>query len=308
MDYTQIKVNVDERVGVITLSHNPPRNSFTKRMLVEVLNALDEFEENDTVRCVMMNSEGPNFSMGADFDDIDEEWSGEGEIKETFSELGSGFNLAMQDLDIRGAGNLLGAEQSGFMEDLGYETYQKILNQAVTELKNDEFADMYAEEMAAGNHLTGDAFVEDCAVESDLEMYFPDTYVPGSAERMLLYRELDNISDDAALDAYRQRLIDRFGAMPHEGEELLQVVPLRRYGKSLGCEKIILKQGRMQMQFVSNPNSAYYKSATFDKVLNYIAANARRCDLKEVRGKRYMVVNGVPTVGEAVKVLLKIKE
>ena len=230
------------------------------------------------------------------------------EALENFSELGSGFNLAMQDLDIRGAGNLLGAEQSGFMEDLGYETYQKILNQAVTELKNDEFADMYAEEMAAGNHLTGDAFVEDCAVESDLEMYFPDTYVPGSAERMLLYRELDNISDDAALDAYRQRLIDRFGTMPHEGEELLQVVPLRRYGKSLGCEKIILKQGRMQMQFVSNPNSAYYKSATFGKVLNYIAANARRCDLKEVRGKRYMVVNGVPTVGEAVKVLLKVKE
>ena len=230
------------------------------------------------------------------------------EALENFSELGSGFNLAMQDLDIRGAGNLLGAEQSGFMEDLGYETYQKILNQAVTELKNDEFADMYAEEMAAGNHLTGDAFVEDCAVESDLEMYFPDTYVPGSAERMLLYRELDNISDDAALDAYRQRLIDRFGAMPHEGEELLQVVPLRRYGKSLGCEKIILKQGRMQMQFVSNPNSAYYKSATFGKVLNYIAANARRCDLKEVRGKRYMVVSGVPTVGEAVKVLLKVKK
>ena len=230
------------------------------------------------------------------------------EALENFSELGSGFNLAMQDLDIRGAGNLLGAEQSGFMEDLGYETYQKILNQAVTELKNDEFADMYAEEMAAGNHLTGDAFVEDCAVESDLEMYFPDTYVPGSAERMLLYRELDNIRDDAALDAYRQRLIDRFGAMPHEGEELLQVVPLRRYGKSLGCEKIILKQGRMQMQFVSNPNSAYYKSATFGKVLNYIAANARRCDLKEVRGKRYMVVSGVPTVGEAVKVLLKVKE
>ena len=230
------------------------------------------------------------------------------EALENFSELGCGFNLAMQDLDIRGAGNLLGAEQSGFMEDLGYETYQKILNQAVTELKNDEFADMYAEEMAAGNHLTGDAFVEDCAVESDLEMYFPDTYVPGSAERMLLYRELDNISDDAALDAYRQRLIDRFGAMPHEGEELLQVVPLRRYGKSLGCEKIILKQGRMQMQFVSNPNSAYYKSATFGKVLNYIAANARRCDLKEVRGKRYMVVSGVPTVGEAVKVLLKVKE
>ena len=230
------------------------------------------------------------------------------EALENFSELGSGFNLAMQDLDIRGAGNLLGAEQSGFMEDLGYETYQKILNQAVTELKNDEFADMYAEEMAQGNNLTGDAFVEDCAVESDLEMYFPDTYVPGSAERMLLYRELDNIDNDDELNAYRQRLIDRFGAIPHEGEELLQVVALRRYGKSLGCEKIILKQGRMQMQFVSNPNSAYYRSATFGKALDFIAANARRCNLKEVNGKRSMVVSGVPTVGEAVKVLLKVKE
>ena len=230
------------------------------------------------------------------------------EALENFSELGSGFNLAMQDLDIRGAGNLLGAEQSGFMEDLGYETYQKILNQAVTELKNDEFADMYAEEMAQGNNLTGDAFVEDCAVESDLEMYFPDTYVPGSAERMLLYRELDNIDNDDELDAYRQRLIDRFGAIPHEGEELLQVVALRRYGKSLGCEKIILKQGRMQMQFVSNPNSAYYRSATFGKALDFIAANARRCNLKEVNGKRSMVVSGVPTVSEAVKVLLKVKE
>ena len=230
------------------------------------------------------------------------------EALENFSELGSGFNLAMQDLDIRGAGNLLGAEQSGFMEDLGYETYQKILNQAVTELKNDEFADMYAEEIAQGNNITGDAFVEDCAVESDLEMYFPDTYVPGSAERMLLYRELDNIDNDDELDAYRQRLIDRFGAIPHEGEELLQVVALRRYGKSLGCEKIILKQGRMQMQFVSNPNSAYYRSATFGKALDFIAANARRCNLKEVNGKRSMVVSGVPTVGEAVKVLLKVKE
>ena len=228
------------------------------------------------------------------------------EALENFSELGSGFNLAMQDLDIRGAGNLLGAEQSGFMEDLGYETYQKILNQAVTELKNDEFADLYAEEMAAGKTFTGDDFVEDCAVESDLEMYFPDTYVPGSSERMLLYRELDNIEDDNALDAYRKRLEDRFGKIPHEGEELLQVVALRRIGKRLGCEKLMLRQGRMQMQFVSNPDSAYYKSTAFDKVLRYISANTRRCTLKEVRGKRSMVVGNVTTVGEAVKVLRTI--
>ena len=229
------------------------------------------------------------------------------EALENFSELGSGFNLAMQDLDIRGAGNLLGAEQSGFMEDLGYETYQKILNQAVTELKNDEFQDMYAAEIAQGRQISGDEFVEDCAIESDLEMYFPEPYVPGSSERMLLYRELDNIADDAQLEAYRQRLIDRFGPVPPQGEELLQVVALRRYGKRLGCEKIILKQGRMQMQFVSNVESAYYKSQAFGKMLAYIASHTRRCNLKEVKGKRSMVVTGVPTVSEAVTILKDIE-
>ena len=192
------------------------------------------------------------------------------EALETFSELGSGFSIAMQDLDIRGAGNLLGAEQSGFMEDLGYETYQKILTQAVTELKNDEFQDLYAEQIAQGEAISGDDFVDDCAVESDLEMYFPDNYVPGSSERMLLYRELDNIERDEELEAYRQRLIDRFGPVPRQGEELMLVVPLRRVGRRLGCEKIILRQGRMQMQFVSNTQSVFYQSAAFGRVINYI--------------------------------------
>ena len=228
------------------------------------------------------------------------------EALETFSDLGSGFNLAMQDLDIRGAGNLLGSEQSGFMEDLGYETYQKILSQAVTELKNDEFQDLYEEEMNEGKQITGDDFIDDCAVESDLEMYFPDNYVPGSSERMLLYRELDNIEKDEDLDAYRKRLQDRFGPIPRQGEELMQVVALRRVGKRLGCEKIILKQGRMQMQFVSNPNSMYYQSEAFDKVLNYIGYHPRRCNLKERNGKRFMVVNDVKSVEDAVKVLREI--
>ena len=228
------------------------------------------------------------------------------EALETFSELGSGFNLSMQDLDIRGAGNLLGAEQSGFMEDLGYETYQKILNQAVTELKNDEFASMYEDEIAKGRDVTGDEFVEDCAIESDLEMYLPDNYVPSDSERMLLYRELDSISDDDALRKYRLRLEDRFGPVPREGVELMHVVPLRRLGKSLGCEKIMLRQGQMRMQFVSNPMSAYYKSRAFDKILNFIGRNARRCNLKEVAGKRMMAVAGVPSVEEAVKVLRDI--
>ena len=230
------------------------------------------------------------------------------EALETFSDLGSGFNLAMQDLDIRGAGNLLGSEQSGFMEDLGYETYQKILSQAVTELKNDEFQDLYEEEMNEGKQITGDDFIDDCAVESDLEMYFPDNYVPGSSERMLLYRELDNIEKDEDLDAYRKRLQDRFGPIPRQGEELMQVVALRRVGKRLGCEKIILKQGRMQMQFVSNPNSMYYQSEAFDKVLNYIGYHPRRCNLKERNGKRSMVVNDVKSVEDAVKVLREIDE
>ncbi|WP_424044506.1 transcription-repair coupling factor [Prevotella denticola] len=230
------------------------------------------------------------------------------EALETFSDLGSGFNLAMQDLDIRGAGNLLGSEQSGFMEDLGYETYQKILNQAVMELKNDEFQDLYAEEMSEGKQITGDDFIDDCAVESDLEMYFPDNYVPGSSERMLLYRELDNIETDCDLEAYRQRLQDRFGPVPRQGEELMQVVALRRVGKRLGCEKIILKQGRMQMQFVSNPNSMYYQSAAFDKVLNYIGFHPRRCNLKEKNGKRSMVVDDVKSVEEGVTVLRAIEK
>ena len=230
------------------------------------------------------------------------------EALETFSELGSSFSIAMQDLDIRGAGNLLGAEQSGFMEDLGYETYQKILTQAVTELKNDEFQDLYAEQIAQSEAISGDDFVDDCAVESDLEMYFPDNYVPGSSERMLLYRELDNIERDEELEAYRQRLIDRFGPVPRQGEELMLVVPLRRVGRRLGCEKIILRQGRMQMQFVSNTQSAFYQSAAFGRVINYIGYHPRRCNLKEKNGKRSMVVSQVASVKEAVEILKDIDE
>ena len=225
------------------------------------------------------------------------------EALENFSELGSGFDLAMQDLDIRGAGNLLGAEQSGFMEDLGYETYQKILSQAVTELRNDEFHELYAEQIAQGKDISGDEFVEDCAIESDLEMYFPDNYVPGSSERMLLYRELDNINNDNDLETYRQRLVDRFGEVPHEALELMQVVPLRRLGKRLGCEKIMLRQGKMNMQFVANPDSAYYQSKTFSAVINYVGNHPRQCDFKQVGTRRLLTVSQIPTVEAAVNVL-----
>ena len=228
------------------------------------------------------------------------------EALETFSGLGSGFNLSMQDLDIRGAGNLLGAEQSGFMEDLGYETYQKILSQAVTELKNDEFSDMYEEKISEGEQLSGSDFVDDCSVESDLEMYLPDQYVPSSSERMLLYRELENIKNDGDLEKYKLRLQDRFGEIPHEGLELLQVVPLRRLGRQLGCEKITLKQGQMMMYFVSNPLSAFYRSQAFGDVLDYAAKNPKTCSLREIKGKRSMVLKGITTVESAVAVLRTI--
>ena len=221
------------------------------------------------------------------------------EALETFSDLGSGFNLAMQDLDIRGAGNLLGSEQSGFMEDLGYETYQKILSQAVTELKNEEFNDLYQEEMKEGEQLTGDDFVDDCAVDSDLEMYFPDSYVPGSAERMLLYRELDHLDRDEEVEAFRQRMIDRFGPIPQEGDELIHVVGLRRVGKLLGCEKILLKGGAMQLQFVSNVDSLFYRSQMFSRVIAYATSHIQDCALKEKNNKRILRISHVKSVEQA---------
>ena len=221
------------------------------------------------------------------------------EALETFSDLGSGFNLAMQDLDIRGAGNLLGSEQSGFMEDLGYETYQKILSQAVTELKNEEFSDLYQEEMKEGEQLTGDDFVDDCAVDSDLEMYFPDSYVPGSAERMLLYRELDHLDRDEEVEAFRQRMIDRFGPIPQEGDELIHVVGLRRVGKLLGCEKILLKGGAMQLQFVSNVDSPFYRSKMFSRVIAYATSHIQDYALKEKNNKRILRISHVKSVEQA---------
>ena len=242
------------------------------------------------------------------------------EALENFSDLGSGINIAMQDLDIRGAGNLLGSEQSGFISDLGYETYQKILQQAMAELKNEEpefvavdRGDRSLDRGKAANQgpvpailPANIAFVDDCALESDIEMYFPDQYVPSDSERMLLYRELDNLANrndlNAALEAYRSRLKDRFGAIPDVAEELIRVVPLRVYGKQLGIEKVLLKQQKMYLYFVSNPNSPYYQSDAFGKVLNYMTQNVRRCNLRETNGKRSMVVSDIPSVEAALTI------
>ena len=227
---------------------------------------------------------------------------------ENFSDLGSGIHIAMQDLDIRGAGNMLGAEQSGFIADLGYETYQKILAEAVKELKEDEFSELYQEELqAAGEEkISGEDFVSECQVESDLELLFPNEYIPSSSERMLLYRELDGLELDKDLLDFKSRLEDRFGKIPPEGQELLRIVPLRRLAKRLGAEKIFLKAGRMTLFFVSNPDSPYYQSAAFGKVIGYMGRNPRYCNLREQNGKRSMVVKNVESVEMAVGILQEI--
>ena len=226
---------------------------------------------------------------------------------ENFSDLGSGIHIAMQDLDIRGAGNMLGAEQSGFIADLGYETYQKILSEAVTELKNEEFADLYAEEIKAGEEkISGEEFVDECTVESDLELLFPNEYIPSSSERMLLYRELDKLELDRDVEAFKARLVDRFGKIPPEGEELIRIVPLRRLAKRLGIEKVILKAGRMTLYFVSNLESPYYQSMAFGKIIDYMSKYPRNCNLREQNGKRSMVIKEIGDVVSAVRILQEI--
>lgn len=227
---------------------------------------------------------------------------------ENFSDLGSGIHIAMQDLDIRGAGNMLGAEQSGFIADLGYETYQKILSQAVKELRNDEFHDLYEQEIREGNIVGGDEFVDECLLESDIPMFFSEEYVPTSSERMLLYRELDGLEKEDDVQQFRKRMEDRFGPVPHEGEELIRVVALRRLGRYFGCERITLKGGRMRLYFVSNPTSAFYQSAAFGQVISFATTNAHMCRLEEKGGKRSLLISDIASVDEGVRMLSQMKE
>jgi transcription-repair coupling factor (superfamily II helicase) len=226
---------------------------------------------------------------------------------ENFSELGHGFHIAMQDLDIRGAGNLLGAEQSGFIADLGYEVYQKILTEAVNELKNDEFAALY-HETDEDNKISGENFVEDVQIESDLELLFPALYIPNDSERITLYRELDNMEKESDTNKFVERLEDRFGKIPQEGRELIMVVKLQALAKTLGIEKVVLKSGRMSLFLVSNPDSPYYQSKAFDKLLDYIQKYPRKCELKDRNGKRSVSIQSVPNVETACMILGEINE
>ena len=224
---------------------------------------------------------------------------------ENFSDLGSGIHIAMQDLDIRGAGNLLGAEQSGFIADLGYETYQKILSQAVTELRNEEFHELYAEEVREGNVVESTDVVDDCQLDSNLPMFFSEEYVPTSSERMLLYRELDGMERDEDVERFKQRLIDRFGPLPREAEDLLQVVTLRRLGKHFGCERIVLKAGHARLFFGPDDDNPFYAGRIFGQILDFATANAYRCHFKLDKGKS-LLIDDVNTIGEAVELLKQI--
>ena len=227
---------------------------------------------------------------------------------ESFSDLGSGIHIAMQDLDIRGAGNLLGAEQSGFIADLGYETYQKILKEAVTELRTEEFPELAAADAAQSGAEEGDPgeFVADCAIETDLELLLPADYVAKPGERIALYKELDKIERDSELKEFEERLRDRFGRIPPTASELLRVPRLRRLARRLGIEKVVLKQGQMFTFFVGDDNKAYYQSPMFGRLLHYLQDNAARVQIRDRNGRRSFVFAKVPSVSAATEILRQI--
>lgn len=216
---------------------------------------------------------------------------------EDFSDLGSGFNIALRDLDIRGAGNLLGAEQSGFINDIGFETYHKILDEAILELKETEFKDIFE------NDLKEKKFVSECVLESDLEILIPNEYVESSAERISLYTELNLIQNEEGLKRFSENITDRFGKIPPQTEDLLDTVRLRWIARDLGFEKIMLKNKMMTVHLVSNQESAYYETDTFMNVLRYAASHQDDCSVKEANGKNIMNVKNVGNVGKALRIL-----
>ncbi len=193
-----------------------------------------------------------------------------------FSTIGSGFNIAMRDLDIRGAGNILGAEQSGFISEIGYDAYHKILNEAIEELKETDFRDIFQQELDDKR-----GFVKECSIETDLSVLLPDDYVSNVAERLILYKELNNLSTDEELDAFRSRLTDRFGDLPQETEELIQTITLRRVAKQIGIERLVLKNGAMVCYFVGGEENAFYKSPLFGKILRHVTLLPDNVHLKE---------------------------
>ena len=230
----------------------------------------------------------------------------------TFAELGAGFQLAMQDLDIRGAGNMLGSEQSGFIADLGYDTYQRILNEAVEEIREELSLASSPDSLFASSPSRNKYWCNDCQLESDLTLGFPQTYIENISERISLYRELDSLSDEEALLAYQKRLIDRFGKLPEEAEQLLNVVRLRWLCCRLGIEKVILKQERLSLYFTTKSDK-YWQSEMFSKVVEFVMTRPQRCRLVEDKdrkgkptGRRYATIQQVKTISGALTLLNKI--
>ena len=205
-------------------------------------------------------------------------------IIEEYSDLGSGYAIAMQDLDIRGSGDVLGADQSGFISDIGYETYQKILNEALVELKQTEYKELFENEESA-EILDNCVFVSDVQIDTDEELLLPETYISSISERMRLYKELDSLSTDEQIDTFRSQLVDRFGELPVASEQLLNLVRIRLRAQCLGIERIVFKEKCLLLYFVSNQESAFYQSPIFTRIIGWIHSNPRRVQLKETKGK-----------------------
>ena len=220
---------------------------------------------------------------------------------EEFSDLGEGINIAMRDLDIRGAGNILGAEQSGFINDIGFETYHKILDEAILELKETEFQDIFDKEEEK-------TYVTDCTIETDMEVRFPADYINSTQERVSLYSELDRTKTEEALMKFTDHLIDRFGPIPKQVNDLLNTVRLRWIAKDLGFEKILLRHHNMTAYFVSNQESKYFESTTFQKLMQYIMSHPKRTAVKEANDKLQLTVKEVSTVTQALELLREMQD
>lgn len=225
------------------------------------------------------------------------------ETLEQFNELGSGFQIAMRDLDIRGAGNLLGGEQSGFIADIGFEMYQKILAEAIRELKRTDFKDVFAEELERKKD-----FAADCTIDTDLEILIPENYVDNITERLSLYTQLDDLEEEAELEMFAEELRDRFGPIPPEVEELLVTIRCRWYAKDLGFEKLILKSKQLRLYFISDPDSPYFESDTFNHIMTYIQTRVNNAHLKQV-GKNFLLkVDNIKSMADVHRFLKNVTE
>jgi len=222
---------------------------------------------------------------------------------EQHSDLGSGFQIAMRDLDIRGAGNMLGGEQSGFMADIGFETYQKILDEAIKELKRTEFKELFKEEISKA-----DDYVQDCTIDTDLEILIPDSYVESITERLSLYTRLDNSGDEEELQEFHKELIDRFGPVPPQVEDLFDTVRIRRLAVSLGFEKLILKDTDLRCYFINRPDSPYFESETFRRILDYIQKYTNKAKLKQAGKNFLLVVDDVHSMAELLRFLRRMSD